>query len=238
MWIPVTSAVTRETSVAAVPVPDRFRSAYGGREPTTVVPMTSMLTWQADGGVGLEGVRLQPGAGGFRALGRLVRAGAAGEFTTSYRLVLGTDGTVARLSLTAATAGRERHLTMNRNEDGFWLLDTGSGSTRSEFGGAVDIDLAYSPLFSMVPIRRLGMHREVGEHLLPVVFVSLPDLVVTPAEQRYRTTATVGDNGAGQALVELTGGGVTAQLVVDADGVVTHYPGVAHRVSVTAPIVG
>ncbi|NMH98344.1 putative glycolipid-binding domain-containing protein [Pseudonocardia acidicola] len=194
--------------------------------------MTSMLTWQADGEVGLEGARFLPGAGGFRALSRMVRSGAGGEFTASYRLVVGEDGTVQRLSVTAATAERERHLTINRTEDGQWLLDTGSGSAQPEFGSAVDVDLEYSPLFNTLPIRRLGLHREPGDHTLSVVFVSLPDLEVRLVDQRYRTVSTLtGGDGSGQAVVEFSSGDVTAELVVDPDGVICHYPGLARRVS-------
>ena len=114
--------------------------------------VTTMLTWQAEDGTGLEGARLLLGSGGgFRALSRMVRA----EFTASYRLVVADDGTLARLSVTCATAQRERHLTINRTDDGFWLLDTGSGGTRAEFDGAVDVDVAHSPLLNSLPIRRL-----------------------------------------------------------------------------------
>src|SRR3954447_1661117 len=131
------------------------------RDSSTVVPVTTMLTWQADGGHGLEGARLNPGAtGGFRALSRMVRVHPDGDFTASYRLVVGADGGVERLSVTSATAGRERHLTINRTEDGLWLIDRGSSggdSGRSDFGGALDVDLAYSPMLNTVPIRRLGL---------------------------------------------------------------------------------
>ncbi|WP_214367302.1 putative glycolipid-binding domain-containing protein [Pseudonocardia sp. H11422] len=201
--------------------------------------MTSMLTWQADGAVGLEGTRLLLGAGGFRALGRLVRLDGDEEFTASYRVVVGEDGTVQRLSVTAATAARERHLTLNRTEDGFWLLDTGSGSDRSEFGGAVDVDLEYSPLFNTLPIRRLGLHREVGDHVLPVVFVALPDLEVELVDQRYRTVSTL-DDGLGEAVIGFSSGDFAAELAVDGDAVVSRYPGVAQRVTAAGaePAVG
>ncbi|MHA6792098.1 putative glycolipid-binding domain-containing protein [Pseudonocardia bannensis] len=199
-----------------------------------------MLTWQADGAVGLEGTRLLLGAGGLRALGRLVRLGADQEFTASYRAVVGEDGTVQRLSVTAATAERERHLTLNRTEDGFWLLDTGAGSDRSEFGGAVDVDLEYSPLFNTLPIRRLGLHREPGDHVLPVVFVSLPDLEVELVDQRYRTVSTLDEEGLGEAVVGFSSGDFAAELVVDSDAVVSRYPGVAQRVTAAGaePVAG
>ena len=198
--------------------------------------MTSMVTWQAEDEVGLEGARVLIGATGFRALGRIVRTGPHGECTSSYRLTVGEDGTVSRLSVTAATADRERHLTMNRTEDGYWLLDDGSGSTRSDFGGAVDVDLERSPLFNTLPIRRLGLHTEAGDHVIPVVFVSLPSLSVELVDQRYCTVSTIGPDG--HAVVNFSAGDFSADLTVDADGLVTLYPGLARRVVAPEPVSG
>ena len=122
-----------------------------------------MLTWQAHDGRGFEGVRVHFGAGkAFRALGRIVRAEPGGDWTASYRLVLNEDGGVQRASFTTATAERERHLTLNRTEDGFWLIDTGSGGTRTDFSGSIDIDLAGSVTFDALPVRRLDLHTRGG----------------------------------------------------------------------------
>ncbi len=117
-----------------------------------------MLTWQAHDGHGFEGARVHFGTGkAFRALGRIVRAEPGGDWTASYRLVLNEDGGVQRASFTTATAERERHLTLNRTEDGFWLIDTGSGGTRTDFSGSIDIDLAGSVTFDALPVRRLDL---------------------------------------------------------------------------------
>ena len=196
-----------------------------------MVPVTTMLTWQAEDGHGLEGTRLLLGAGGFRALGRLVRAEPDGAFTASYRLVVAEDGTLSRLSVTSATAERERHLTINRTDDGVWLLDTGTdtGSTRTDFAGVADVDLAYSPMFNTLPIRRLDLHRTAAEHTVPMVYVSLPDLEVRAVEQHYRTVSPLDEDG--HALVEFRWDDFVAELVVDADGVVASYPGLARRLT-------
>jgi uncharacterized protein len=180
-----------------------------------------MLTWQAADGIGLEGVRLQRAAGGLRALGRIVRA----DFTASYRLIVADDGVVQRVSLTTASAARERHLTLNRSEEGIWLADSGAGSTQPAFGEALDVDVAYSALFNSLPIRRLGLHREAGDHALPMVFVSLPELEPRLAEQRYRTVSTL--DAAERAVVGFSWGDFHADLVVSADGFVLDYPAVA-----------
>jgi hypothetical protein len=184
-----------------------------------------MLTWQADDGHGLEGARVLLGPGHtLRALSRLVRVG---EYTASYRLVVREDGTLNRVSITTATADKERHLTLNRPEEGFWLLDTGSGGARTDFGGALDVDLESSPMFNTLPIRRLGLHKESGEHTIPMVWVSLPDLEVSMVEQTYRTIS-IGPDG---AVIEFSTEGFTAEVVVDTDGFVVSYPGIANRLA-------
>jgi uncharacterized protein len=189
-----------------------------------VWPVTTMLTWQADDGHGLEGARVSF-AHGFRAQGRLVRP----DFTASYRLVVDDNGLLSRLSVTSDTAERERNLTMNRTGDGFWLLDTGGGGgTRTDLGGALDVDLEYSPLFNTLPIRRLGLHRQAGEHTLPMAFVRLPDLQVQATEQSYRTVSV--DDG-GPSVVEFRWADFTAELVVDDEGLVISYPGVGARLT-------
>jgi len=186
-----------------------------------------MLTWQAHDGRGFEGVRVHFGAGkAFRALGRIVRAEPGGDWTASYRLVLHEDGGVERASFTTATAERERHLTLNRTEDGFWLLDTGSGGTRTDFSGSIDIDLAGSLTFDALPVRRLDLHREAGEHTLPVVHIALPELEPTVVERSYRGTPT--DEG---ALIELTTDRGTVELRVDHEGFVIDHSAQATRVS-------
>jgi uncharacterized protein len=199
-----------------------------------VFPVTTMLTWQADDGHGLEGARVSF-AHGFRAQGRMVRP----DFTVSYRLVADEDGLVSRLSVTSDTAARERNLTMNRTGDGYWLLDTGGGSggTRAELGGAVDVDLAHSPLFNTLPIRRLGLHKESGEHTLPMAFVTLPELEVQAVHQNYRTVS-VADGEDNAAVIGFTWDDFQADLVVDDDGLVISYPGVATRLTPDAAVAG
>lgn len=184
-----------------------------------------MLTWRSEDGHGLEGARISL-SHGFRAQGRLVRP----DFTASYRLVVDEDGLLKRLSLTTDTVERERTLTMNRTADGYWLLDTGGGAgNRTELGGALDVDVAHSPLFNSLPIRRLGLHREAGEHTLPMAFVSLPDLEVQAVEQTYRTVSVADDADAG--VIAFSSDDFAADLVVDADGLVISYPGVASRLA-------
>jgi hypothetical protein len=190
--------------------------------------VTTMFTWQGGDGRALESARVLLAHTGMRALGRSVHAPLdQPAFTASYRLFVDDQGVLARLSVTSAAADRERNLTLNRTEDGYWLLDTGSGGGRAEFGGAQDVDLAYSPLFNALPVRRLGLHRQPGDHELPMVFVMLPALEVQLVTQRYRTVSPLDERG--RAVIEFSSDDFRAELVVDADGIVLDYPGLATR---------
>jgi hypothetical protein len=190
--------------------------------------VTTMFTWQSADGRALESARVLLGPTGLRALGRAVRAPLdEPAFTASYRLFVDDQGVLARLSVTSATEDRERNLTLNHTEDGYWMLDTGSGGGRSEFDGALDVDLHYSPLFNALPIRRLGLHRQTGDREVPMVFVNLPTLQVELVKQRYRTVSPLDEQR--RSVVHFSSESFHADLVVDADGMVIDYPGLATR---------
>jgi hypothetical protein len=63
-----------------------------------------------------------------------------------------------------------------------------------------------------------------------MVFVSLPELEVRVVEQTYRTVSVL-DEGTGHAGIGFQWGDFTADLLVDADGVVSSYPGLARRLT-------
>jgi uncharacterized protein len=192
--------------------------------------MATMTTWRSDdpAGPGLEAARVVLGDGGWRAVGRMVRTTDEGVFTASYRLVVGASGGLERLVVDTAAEERERHLTITRNDDGVWLADDGSGGARIDAGAALDVDLAFSPVFNALPIRRLGLHREKAEHTLPMVFVALPEATIEPTEQTYRTVRIGTD--VDPAVVGLSAGDFAAEMTADADGMVLDYPGIALRV--------
>ena len=194
--------------------------------------MAVMLSWrsdpEADGASGLESARITTSGGGFRAVGRMIRGTADGVLTASYRLVVAGDGTLSRLAVDVATAAGEQQVTISRSTDGIWLIDDGFGGT---IDGARDVDLAFSPVFNALPVRRLGLHREPAEHVLPMVFVDLPTLTVEAAEQTYRTVKAGSESE--PAVVGFAAGTFTTEMTVDGDGFVLDYPGIASRADLT-----
>lgn len=185
-----------------------------------------MLTWQGLDVPRLEGVRLVLSERGMRATGAMV-APAAGDhpaFAATYSVATGETGVVSRVSVRSVSASGERQVTLNRSEEGIWLIDHGQGAKRTNFDGAADVDVAACVLFNALPVRRLGLHQRPGQHDLPMVYVSLPDLSVELVRQGYRSADSA------NSTVTFTHGDFAADITVDDEGIVLDYPGLARRI--------
>jgi hypothetical protein len=193
----------------------------------TRAALATMVTWAGVGASRLEAVRVVAGDRGIRATGSMVAAATddSPAYSASYSLSTDEAGLIGRLTVRTITAGGEQHVAISRSEDGTWLVDHGAGAVRTDFDGAVDVDVAYSPLFNALPVRRLGLHRNAAEHELPMVFVHLPTLDVELIRQTYRTVSV----GQERSIVSFTSERFDAELTVDAEGLVIDYPGLAQR---------
>jgi hypothetical protein len=203
---------------------ERFPVDSVARRPGNV---TRMLSWAGLGGLRLEAVRVVLGERSMRATGSMVAAAlqdGAEPYSASYSLATDESGVVRRLTVRTIRAQGEQHVTLSRSEEGIWLVDGAPGAIRTDFDGAVDVDLALSPLFNALPVRRLDLHRTAAEHELPMVFVALPGLEVRQVGQTYRTVSL--DD---PAVVSFASGSFQADLTVDSDGLVLEYPGLAQR---------
>lgn len=182
-----------------------------------------MLTWRAHDNSRMESVRVTVNGNRIRAAGRMI--GSANHehpaFSASYDLVTDEAGATRRLSLRTTTAAGERHASVSRDEENYWLVDAGGTHVRSTFAGALDVDVVLSPFFNTLPIRRFCLQNAVGDVQVPVVYVRLPDLLVQEAELTYSSAAD-GIN----VLSPVS----SATLKVDPEGFVLDYPGLAERV--------
>jgi uncharacterized protein len=204
-----------------------------------------MLSWTGVTAQRLEAARVVLGDRSLRASGSLISAPqeVTEPFSASYALATDEIGVLRRLTVRTIRSQGEQHVTLTRSEEGIWLVDHGAGAARTDFDGALDADLAFSPLFNALPVRRLGLHRTTAEHVLSMVFVALPSLEVGLVRQTYRTVRTVTPASAeplsatgisasgrdGPAVVSFAGGSFQADLTVDPDGLLLEYPGLARR---------
>jgi hypothetical protein len=172
----------------------------------------------------MESVRVQLSNKRIKAYGRIVAAATKTHppFSASYDLVTDESGATKRLSLTVTLAERERQLSIARDEENMWLVQDHSGQTnRAAYGGALDVDVIFSPFFNTLPIRRTGLYQRSDSLTVPVVYVSLPDLAVN--------TVTISYNSASDGI-KLHSPVADTTVTVDSEGFILDYPGLAERI--------
>jgi hypothetical protein len=182
------------------------------------------MTWRGIGEDRLEQVRVAVSGKRVKAYGRIIAAGTADReaFSASYDLVTNDAGVTKRLSLHLVRGGGDTQISITRDGENAWLVQSARGTERSDFGGALDVDLALSPFFNALPIRRLGLTRAAADPVdVPVAYLYLPSGEVTAASLAY----TPGDAGIGvvSPVADTT-------LTVDDKGFVINYPSLAERV--------
>ena len=159
-----------------------------------------------------------------KAYGRIVAAANTSHpaFSASYDLVTDEAGATKRLSLTVTLAERERQLSIARDEENMWLVQNHTGETsRAAYGGALDVDVIFSPFFNALPIRRTGLYQRSESVAIPVVYVRLPELSVEAATISY-SSASDG--------IKLHSPVAETTVTVDSEGFILDYPGLAERI--------
>jgi uncharacterized protein len=124
------------------------------------------------------------------------------------------------------TAGAASHeLLLIADGMGHWLDATGASVPALD--GCLDIDIAVTPFTNTLPVRRLALAPGASEEIV-VAYISVPDLSVRPARQRY-THLTRTDAGSTYRYEGLESD-FRADIAVDADGLVVDYPPIWRRV--------
>lgn len=161
-------------------------------------------------------------------------------YRVDYRLEVGADWITRRLDVTAAGDGWSRQLDLRHLGTGNWICtvkETGRplghvfdppGGNMSEVTGALDCDLANSPLTNVMPIRRRGLHQRPGSANFVMAWVSVPDLHVHASPQRYEHVRVTNDGSVVRFVSEDRS--FTSELELNRDGYVVTYPGLATHV--------
>lgn len=183
-----------------------------------------MLTWRGEECERLEQVRLTVSGTRVKAYGRIIAAATDEHeaFSASYELQTTDAGVVKRLTVHLVRVSGETQFGITRDDEGTWLIRRPDGEvTRTDFDGAEDVDLALSPMFNAMPIRRLGLTAGSKTVEVPVAYMYLPSGEVKSATLSY--TPQADGVGVVSPLASTT-------ITVDDNGFVVDYPGLARRV--------
>jgi uncharacterized protein len=179
------------------------------------------VIWKALGWSGIERLSLDAGGAGVTAKGQLVGDPDGAPVGVLYEIRCDAAWTVHRVSVHVLGGGR---LDLTRDPEGTWEAN---GQPRPALRGCVDVDLSLTPFTNTLPIRRLGLGPGQAADL-DVAYITLPELAVAPARQRYTRQHRDGRG----ALYRYESGTFRADVAVDDDGLVTTYEGLWEAVPV------
>jgi hypothetical protein len=167
-------------------------------------------------------------------------AAAPVPHTCRYEVLTDETGATVRLEVTVEGSGFQRSARLERAA-GRWRVTAteqgdldaalrAAGHPRAGLPGAeepsrlvlaLDVDLDGSPLMNTLPIRRLGIAaaRPGTAFDIEVAWLLVPSLEVVHARQTYTAL--------GPGRIGFASGDFTAELDIDSEGYVTHYPGLA-----------
>ena len=184
------------------------------------------ILWTPWAGPGLEHLRLVQGTDLILADGLII--GVAEEsgqpFRAHYTIQCDAHWHVRELRIDMLDAANRR-LDLMSDGAGHWADDT--GAPLPGLAGCFDVDISATPFTNTLPIRRLALPPGAAADI-NVVYIMLPELTVVPGMQRY--TCLANDAGA-RYRFESRSHDFTAELPVDAQGLVEDYPGLFRRVA-------
>jgi uncharacterized protein len=179
--------------------------------------------WAPWEGPGLEHLRLLTSDRGIVANGLVIGLEAGRPFRIGYEILCDERWRVRELRASAPDSVRPV-VALLADGEGHWKGR--GGEPVPELDGCIDVDISATPFTNTFPIRRLGLRAGESEELA-VAYVRVPELLVGAEKQRYGCLEA-GTNG-GLYRFEALPSGFTAELPVDADGLVLDYPGLFRR---------
>ena len=110
---------------------------------------------------------------------------------------------------------------LHADGEGGWK--DGGGQPLTSLNGAIDIDLPATPFTNTLPVRRLKM--QPGQSIdIVTAYVIFPDLTIQADPQRYTWIDQ------SRYRYDSRDDDFTAEITVDADGLVIDYPGLFRRI--------
>jgi len=195
----------------------------GVSEDVEVESVEREVMWTPWEGPGLEHLRLVTSGGGVVANGLVIGLEAGRPFRIGYEIRCDERWRVREVRAAAPDSERPV-LELLSDGEGHWKR--ASGEPLPELDECIDLDISATPFTNTLPIRRLGLEPNQSEELA-VTYIRVPELLIGPERQLYGCLEARGDGGVYR--FEALPSGFSAELPVDADGLVLDYPGLFRR---------
>ena len=178
------------------------------------------LLWEPLGDPGIEHLRVRFSPEGLFADGLVVRQLAGRTPLRLWYQIQCDEATRVRSTQVRIEASVNQQVDLSADGLGHWT--DAAGAMMPGLDGCIDIDIAATPFTNTLPIRRLNPRP--GESTeIDVVYITVPDLEVKRARQRYTNLRMDGPRTV--YLYENCASGFRAELPVDEDGLVIDYQG-------------
>jgi uncharacterized protein len=182
--------------------------------------------WTPWDGRGSEHLRLRLEETGIEADGVVIGEEDGVAFRARY-VIRCDPGWRTREMVVDPLDGRDP-LHLRSDGEGNW--SDASGRSIPELEGCTDVDLSATPFTNTLPIRRLNLGVDESSEIA-VVYMDVPDMRLDASRQRYTCLERSADGGLYRYEDRGSFRGFTADLPVDADGLVLDYPGIFRRMS-------
>ena len=175
------------------------------------------VIWRTVATLGTEYCVVRESAGSVSLDGTVITAFDGEPALVRYQIACVDGWRTSGLNLTLYQASGRRDVSLHRHEHG-WKTSAAEQDPDERLRECIDVDLGVTPSTNTLPIRRLNL--AVGESAeATAAWVRFPELTVEPLRQRYTRLAE------NRYLYESLESDFTAELTVDDQGLVTHYPG-------------
>jgi len=199
------------------------------KAPTTPSPQPSppetvrTALWRWLKGTGLERCELVRDTAGWAIRGTIITLGERGPAEAIYTVFCDPEWRTERADISLRDNSGARALRLVA-KNGRWFEN---GEEKKSVAGCVDIDLGWSPSTNTIAIRRLNLRVGARSDPLTMAWVRFPDLTVQPLGQDYERLEER------RYRYRSRGGGFSAVLEVDDEGLVVEYEGLWQRVRET-----
>lgn len=174
--------------------------------------MPSIL-WRRLDRTGMERATLESTPDGFRFAGTVLLVEPDGPIEIRYSVLTDTEWRTRTVGAHVQSVAGDRRLALNSDGSGTW---SAGDDPVLELYGAVDVDLAWTPATSTLPIRRLNL--ALGESAeVSTVHIAFPAHEIERRTHRYERLAPL--------RYRYRSGDFETDLTVNEQGLVVAYPG-------------